>query len=726
MNLYYQIALTNVPFDNSYKNVIHFEDRSEQETFFNVSSLFSSSTPKVNFNVGSLYATNVSFDGIPTDSINELLSKNYCIIKDNSPNKTLNYYYYFVKEARQDCEDRILLSLELDIFQTYYLDITFGDCLINKAHLNRFYEDPFNSSKVYFNNKSTSPLFEREDIQNVAKRMTKRTKVSLYKDNDTGNWFDANIQNWVYIYVAPYTTAEKTVTNGLTTYKTDEALSNTLTFADITAGTGSTSCSPIPLRISGEAGRLPSGISVFCYPIYKSSYKIIFKNSHIKGGIDGTTQYDLIWGDTSQSSATYDYQTVLERFQKSNNGASYIYAVKVSTMPPFDPKDLPNLNVTFPDQNCVINVSDANVISTGSSHFIINPLIQSSGSANGVGLYGLSYDNGLNSHYYFGISEIEFQTKEIYQSIYTVSKDYEFLKSSIIGSDKDVKFNPKLLSTDYFELKLSDDSEDGFVYDYQKLQAKTFQIKYSESFTPDITKKYIRINTEYGKGLYINDCDKNLIGFVGSNDNSLILSTTQYQQMLSTNKNYFLQNSINRSANVGKSITGILGGIAGGAISGGVAGAVVGGIGSAIRTGIDYEQSRMQEKLTVDNMISAPASIRGAQGNAIFNNMYTENGIIVEEWDILDNEKEMINDYMCMFGYTYNRIDNIKNVDNIRKYYNYVRADVETITGSTNISEKVHEKFKQLFARGVRFWNVVNGEVNYSYAKENYEKWLEE
>lgn len=722
MELYYQIALTNVPFDNSYKNVLHFEDRSEQETYFNVSSLFSSSTTKTNFAVGSLYATNVCFD-TTADSINEMLSKNYCIVKDLSPNKTLSYYYYFITDARQDCENRLLLSLELDIFQTYYIDITFGDCMINKAHLNRFVEKVGDTSKVLFDASLNSKLFEREDIQNVAKRMTKRTKVSLYRDNDTGNWFDANIQNWVYIYVAPFTTAEHTTINATQMLKTDEALSNTLTFADITAGTGSTSCSPIPIRISGEAGRLPSGISVFCYPVYKSSYKIIFQNSHIKGGLNGDQQYDVIWGDTSQSSATYDYQTVLERFQKSNNGACYIYAVKVSTMPPFDPANLPTLNVNTTNQNCVISLSDSQVISTGSSHFLINPLIQSSGSANGVGIYGLSYDNGLNTKQYFGISEIEFQTKEIKQSVYTVSKDYEFSKSAIIGADKDVRFNPKLNSNDYFEIKISDSGEDGFVYDYQKLQKKSFYIKYSESLTPDLSKKYIRVDTDnYYLNVYHRDCDKNLIGFVDSNDNSLILSTTQYQQMLATNKNYFLQNSINRSANIGKSITGILGGIAGGAISGGTSGAIIGGIGSAIRTGIDYEQSRMQEKLTVDNMIASPASVRGAKGNVIFDNMFSENGIIVEEWNILPNEQEMINDYMCMFGYTYNRIDNIKNVDNIRKYYNYIRADVETITGTTvNISERVHLKFKEIFARGVRFWNT----DTFSYAKENYERWLE-
>ena len=96
ITLNYQIALTNVPFDNSYKNVMRFDTRSEQETFFNVSSLFSSDTPRVNFNVGSLMATNIVFDCAKTDNINELLNKNYCIVKDNSSNAGLDYYYYFI------------------------------------------------------------------------------------------------------------------------------------------------------------------------------------------------------------------------------------------------------------------------------------------------------------------------------------------------------------------------------------------------------------------------------------------------------------------------------------------------------------------------------------------------------------------------------------------------------------------------------------------------------
>ena len=155
--LYYQIALTSVAFDNSYSNVLRFDTRGEQEAYFKVNTLFSSTTPvKVNFKVGSLFATNVVYDGPADAYINELLNQNYCIIKDNTADAPIKYYYYFITNAEQDCDNRIKLSLELDIFQTYYIDIEFGDSVIFKAHLNRFIDNA--DGTISFDGTETSKL----------------------------------------------------------------------------------------------------------------------------------------------------------------------------------------------------------------------------------------------------------------------------------------------------------------------------------------------------------------------------------------------------------------------------------------------------------------------------------------------------------------------------------------------------------------------------------------
>lgn len=74
---------------------------------------------------------------------------------------------------------------------------------------------------------------------------------------------------------------------------------------------------------------------------------------------------------------------------------------------------------------------------------------------------------------------------------------------------------------------------------------------------------------------------------------------------------------------------------------------------------------------------------------------------------------------MNLYGYTYNQLDNIKNIDNLRHYHNYVEADVTTISG-VSVSNAIREDIKSRFNQGVRFWNS----DNIQYDMENYENWL--
>jgi hypothetical protein len=138
-----------------------------------------------------------------------------------------------------------------------------------------------------------------------------------------------------------------------------------------------------------------------------------------------------------------------------------------------------------------------------------------------------------------------------------------------------------------------------------------------------------------------------------------------------------------------------------------------------VNIGMNYAQSKINENLTVDNLKNAPAQIIGAKGNPIFEHMYSETGVIVEEWDILPNEKEIINDYMCKYGFTVNRFGNPKDYDNIRQYYNYVKAQIDSISGIA-ISNQARDDIRQRFANGVRFWK----QDNIDYSMENYEEWL--
>lgn len=660
----FQAVLINTKFDIDCRNVLRFDTREAQESYFDVASLFLTAQ-SVNFNAGSLIETTIIYRAKDTESVNDLLSKNYCIIKDNSTNATLKYYYYFVKNIIQDSGNQLKVWLELDIFQTYYIDMTFTDCEILKAHLNRFVDN--GDDTVSFDGRVESKLFEREEVQNVSKRLKSRKKVSLYQNitnmtQSVQEWIDENVLCWVYVYLDS--------SHGFDIIQADGSTAGGIRFLET------------KIHTIGNNGSISTKLTAACVPILKSG-----KNFRIDATVTfPQTTYSIFIG-----------QNVLERFMNNNDGSSFIYSMKISANHPFY-----NLN-----NSTTWTISgDGNTLTLG-GNFTIN-------QGTGFSL-GRDYSNG-DTHVKmtdyqagWGLIYVEDQQASI-EASFSTSFQYTFNKNEIVGAQKNSKFNPKLLSSDFASVNVGNENSN-FEYDAQKLNKNNLKALYSEPLAADITKTYIRYEGEEN-AIYNEETSKNFTGDVNSNDTSLVQVTTAYQNMLANNKNYFLQNTINRGLDVGKGLISTGFNIA----TGNIFGAISSGIGSIVSPVADL----IKQKLTIDNMKAAPSAIQNAKGNILLNLMSSELGLIVEEYEILPNEKEIINDFMCQFGFTVNQIGNIKDFDNIRKFYNYVKAEIQE-TGGINISKTVHDKFKEFFARGVRFWN----NDNFSYAQENYERWLE-
>ena len=72
---------------------------------------------------------------------------------------------------------------------------------------------------------------------------------------------------------------------------------------------------------------------------------------------------------------------------------------------------------------------------------------------------------------------------------------------------------------------------------------------------------------------------------------------------------------------------------------------------------------------------------------------------------------------------------NINDAMRVRKYFNYVQAEVQEVYSNTlNISNEVHNKIKDIFRNGVRLWNVESGNQVVTFdvnEHENYERWLD-
>ena len=75
---------------------------------------------------------------------------------------------------------------------------------------------------------------------------------------------------------------------------------------------------------------------------------------------------------------------------------------------------------------------------------------------------------------------------------------------------------------------------------------------------------------------------------------------------------------------------------------------------------------------------------------------------------------------MVQYGFTVNQIGNLFDYLNIRKYFNYIKANINSIDG-VSMSTVARNDLRRRFAEGIRFWNS----DTIDYDKENYEKWLE-
>ena len=260
--------------------------------------------------------------------------------------------------------------------------------------------------------------------------------------------------------------------------------------------------------------------------------------------------------------------------------------------------------------------------------------------------------------------------------------NYQFNVSDIVGANRNPALNPKLLITNAREVRVTCNGEQ-FTFDPLKLGTNDLTVQYYEMLQPGISRYYATIEA----GLY-GDTGASYIGLVSSSDNSIVYSVEAWQSFISQNKNFFTQRGV--------------------------------------QIGMDFIQNRKilstvnalaDTYFTVDNLKNSPQSVQNANGDALLNIGINGLNVNVEIWEALGRDMGVIDDYTYKNGFAFNRVDLISNYDNIRYYFNYIEADVESITG--NISNLEKERLRERLS-AVRFWNT----DTLQYTLENYERRL--
>ena len=705
----YQIATLNTPFDSTYLDVVRFDTRAAQQTYFNVSELFNGA-PFVNFDPKTLLNTDIYYvmtDGVPA----EMLGHNYCIIKDNAAEVTPEYYYYFIKQSEFDAGKQVHLTLELDIYQTYYIDTEFQDCFITKAHLNRFIKR--SDGNLYFDFTPESNLFVREEITGAPKRLVNLEECEMSYPavipNGLAIFLRTQISGWIYVYL-------KRNESG---YKFQHALDSTRT-----PETGFTETSTFGYACSGEENDLRGAYNVFAVPLFRDP-QTVWEVKYVDS--EGATKRNLI----SESG--------LAGFIR-DNGTSDILAIKFSMLPPWDPE------YDFSDFTITTNPGHTRLTMQYSENVQSIVIADGGFRINGTNASDVFYINSqrLYKNYLLFAS---FDADKI-DANGGISMPYAagFAASAIKG-DRNIKYNPKIFSQDFSEMVVFMGSSNAS-FDFTKLGKNFARFKYSEGMTPDIMRATLSItHDDDDPGVYIVE-SQNEAALSITQDTTMPFAENQLDTYLANNKNFYQQRDINLSYQEKVAGTNFGFGLAGNIASGVFGGigavkaksslfktmlgenAVKAGLGIA-QTSINYglslegiENQRIQSDLTLDNMRNAPQNAQGVNGNmfTMFNlNKYS---IYAGFYQALKRDLAAADDQMFIYGYNYNRIDNVKNVDNIRHYFNYVRANLTTMSTPFGMPDEVHDAFRQLFERGLRMWNVTD--QMFKYEKENYENWLDE
>lgn len=672
----YFLGLLDFPFDMNGEDTRYFENKGQQSSYFE-GKIADGGAPFVQIeapNLDSLFITQQVYQG--NTALNNqfnLANKNYAVIRVMENSMPIRFFYYFITKATIGAGGKMLLDLRLDTVQSFFFDpkISFSDCMIERAHLNRFQEVSTDPSKVRFIADPASKIFNAEEGMNFPKRLVDRQKLSLkFTGNTTvDDWLNENVAYWVYVFID----AKPKIKN-----EKGEEVSSNYTVYNLTSDNPA-----VPLSFVNEVQYLNStpffiheglkgAASCICYPVYRNTSKVIIAQSSL-----------------TESIRIYIRGYGRDGFEKLNSNTSYYYTIKLSILPPFDFSD----HMSIVNGNLIIETNEA-----GEYLSMLDYSFQA---------ISTNIISGVRSGVLVGFDQMK---KEIETESYKILRNEPISKAKIITPHPPyVSYNPKLNSQNFKELVITAANGDTFAYDIQKIVDSDVSFLYSEPIQPEITKYYMRLNPT---GLYLEGTEVNYTGLVGSTDNGLAFANDQYSAFIANNKNFYLQSNMKIVTGAVKSVSGIIGQAA----SGNVAGAV----GSGLSAGLDIAQTLMDRSMTIDNMKNAPSQLKNANGNVIFNIFSTDLGLYVERYEALDGDLKTANDFMNLYGFTFNSVANVKDYVHIRKYHNYVKAQLQGITG--NISNTARDDLRQRFAQGVRFWN--QDEISYQY--ENYELWLED
>lgn len=669
----YKITLFNTIFDSNNDNVLLFDNKSQLKSYFDNMTDKYIVGDNINFIANNIINTSiyVNINNSNRDKLLKILNYNYCMVENNDNGDVL---YFFITESSQDNGDLIKLSLQLDVINTYYYDIS-PDTLgyIKRSHLDRWVK-PKNESQS--TNKrvlafgAESKLYDRESIQNVSQRAVKRYKLKTqFKYDEVSEWFDKNVDHYVYYYLSSGTDYDLYNADG-------EKVTKQIPGVDF--------------RTQEATAPLTTNIGPFVVlvaPVYKTLKRIYVRGKNF---------------NTNIIYAEFD-EKAIDVFLSQNNGYAYVKAIKHSCKPPFNP----------------MSIHDYEIDSTGN--------LKLSGSS--------SLNNADYGYFREGQDEVTFATGGL--NVVAQNRAYGIVLSDIVDvpikmitpnkmyiDSIDLSgelpqdwgdIEPKIYNEDYSKYRLN---FGGQLFDLPISKTSSQPcFKYYEILGPDITKSILVFDSEnpinrqgveagYYKDEVFSEIQRqDFTGSVLSIDLSEWFTTDNLDSYLATNKNnlQIMQNNQNlEMRNVIRG--GILSVLMSYSSPESVLPTGVGALNNIYTTMQSQKNEIKNYNLTLDNMAQSPQSVNSLNSNLFLIQSLGCLQFYIELMEPLEYDLQKIKDYFKMYGYSFNSIDKIKSLLYSRDIYNYIEASLIDI--DLSVSEQIKTMLSAVFNKGIRFWHA--------------------
>lgn len=647
-----EIALYDLKIDSGYNNTIYFDNKTEQEIFFNFEN--QKILNKVNFDFGDILNTTIQ---ISKNEIDNVLNYNYLVLKYEN-----EYYYYFITRVTYRGQANFLLSLKLDILQTYFIknieQFKNEDAYILRMHLNRFYFDEQKQKYIYnYKNEEDNFLILNEFTENNTKFLKAMypVQVKAKNFNDIRNLYK-NFQGgfWIYVFLDKnfeYPNTEKNITS----------FNNT----------------SLPFKI---------------FAFYGGSYAV----DNIKG-INGQIYIN-------DRPISYNALTRLLNGQDPNGQdfSGRIKGVKISTIPPF-----------------VLNSDDAVEITACGGNWINGENLDR------PSIRILQNDIGNCFYYIRRISTQLFDGENWVLNFETTDVDLsnilqnEFTKEEILQKSNDL--NPQLLGENFTDIRVKNSylGINGAIFNPQILgDLKNLKFTYFESIQPEQTTIYIAYSTTETNALYNKLTDKTISQYTFSVDMSFTYNIDAYASFLSQNKNFNLQRNIENTQGFIKQGVNLIGNVVSSIATGGFG---ITGIASSVSGFINQGVDIWKQNLQIDNIKNSNSTIAGGGNMTVMlslNNYFLN----IEVWQVATEKYKEYNDYLNLFGSLVNAKSKLSKALNTRNNFNFLQARL--LNNNLKLPNYIYIALKEILENGVRFFNNYINFGNFDI--QNYEKYFQE